>query len=149
MASNKYRTWQVLQTVELGAPAATVWDVVGGFFTIHTWHPDIKSTEVSKEQTQWPAIRRILTFPGQPKTTEELIVLDPRDYRYTYKWHAGEWGERIQQYSAEIRVFDLAMKKRSVMQWSSTFYYFEDALSEFYGNGFKALQQRFPLSTKG
>jgi hypothetical protein len=145
MATKKYRRWQVLQTVELGASAQDVWNVVGGFFTIHKWHPDIKCTEVPRLQTSQPAIRRVLTFPGQPKTTEELIDLCPGDYRYSYKWHAGAWGERVKDYRAEIRVFETELSKRSVLQWSSTFSYYEDALSEFYWNGFRALQQKFPL----
>ena len=142
-----YRHWRVVQTVELGAPAAEVWKVVGGFFTIHKWHPDIHVTEISPEQTDMPELRRILTFPGQPKTTEELILMDNDNYHYRYKWFQGEWGERVQNYFAEIRVFEIAMGERCIMQWSSTFDFTEDALSEFYWNGFRALQRMFPLDS--
>lgn len=147
MTTESYRDWRVVQTVELGASAKTVWDVVGGFFTIHLWHPDITKTKVPVEQTDTKEIRRLLTFPGQPKTTEELVFMDNDDFHYRYKWHAGEWGERIQNYVAEIRVFDIDMGGRCIMLWSSTFRYTEDALSDFYWNGFRALQERFPLGT--
>ena len=145
MASKRYRRWHVLQTVELGANAQTVWDVVGGFYTIHLWHPDIRRTAVPRDQTSQSSIRRVLTLPGQPQTTEELVVMNPRDFRYSYKWHSGAWGEEVQDCVAEIRVFEVELRKRSIMQWSSTFTYYEDALSEFYWNGFRALERRFPL----
>jgi hypothetical protein len=137
-------SWRVLQTVELDAPAAEVWSVVGGFYTIHLWHPDIALTEVPDDQVSQGAIRRILTFPGQPKTTEELILMDNPNCHYRYKWYAGQWGELVKDYVAEIRIFETGVGERAIMQWSSTFTYFEDALSEFYWTGFKALQKRFP-----
>ena len=83
----------MIRTVELGRPAATVWDVIGGFFTIHDWHPDITADGDPADQTTTRQLRRLLTFPGQPKTTEELISMDNDDYHYRYQWHAGAWGE--------------------------------------------------------
>ena len=139
----EYTHWKVAQTVELAAPAADVWAVIGGFYTIHRWHPDIHATEVPPDQTEVGPLRRLLTFPGQPKTTEELIRMDPDDYHYTYRWHAGEWGERVQQYVASLRVIEIDDGRRCLVQWSSTFYSTEDALHEFYWNGFRALQARF------
>jgi hypothetical protein len=66
------RNWRVVRTVVLNSAAEQVWHTVGGFFTIHLWHPDIK-TEIGSDQTSIPEIRRILTFPGQPTTTEQLV----------------------------------------------------------------------------
>jgi Polyketide cyclase / dehydrase and lipid transport len=140
------KQWHVVQTVELGAPAQTVWDLVGGFFTIHKWHPDIAATEVLEDQTDLSAIRRRLTFPGQPKTIEELILMDNDDFHYRYKWHAGEWGERVQHYVASLRIIESEMSKHCIVQWSSTFVCDRDAVSDFYRNGFHALQSRFPFS---
>ncbi len=145
MNNDEYKHWHVIQTVELGASAQEVWDVVGGFFTIHTWHPDIEKTTILPEQTETLEIRRHLTFPGQDATIEQLVMMDNDDFHYQYKWYKGEWGEQVQDYVAHIRVFDLDMGKRCIVQWSSTFYYTEDALSEFYWNGFHELQKRFPL----
>jgi hypothetical protein len=141
------RHWHVVQTVPLGAPARTVWDVVGGFFTIHTWHPDIVATEVLENQTDVSAIRRRLTFPGQPKTIEELILMDNENFHYRYKWYAGEWGERVRNYIASMRVIESEMGRHCIVQWSSTFLYDKDAVSDFYWNGFHALQSRFPFPT--
>jgi hypothetical protein len=143
-----YKDWHVAQTVELGATAQEVWDLIGGFYTIHKWHPDIHQTEVPPEQTETNALRRLLTFPGQPKTTEELIMMDNAGFYYTYRWHAGAWGEQVQKYVASIRVFEIDDGSKCTVQWSSTFYYFEDALHDFYWNGFRELQKRFPLPAK-
>jgi Polyketide cyclase / dehydrase and lipid transport len=145
MSSSGSRDWHIVQTVELGAPATNVWAVVGGFFNIHVWHPDIQLTEFVEDQTKISPIRRLLTFPGQPKTTEQLLLMDNDDFHYRYKWYAGEWGEKVQNYVADIRVFDIDMGIRSIMQWASTFRCTEDAVSEFYQNGFRSLQKRFPL----
>jgi hypothetical protein len=145
MGNSAYKEWNVIQVVELGASATDVWKVVGGFFTIHLWHPDIQLTEVIPDQTREAAIRRLLTFPEQPKTTEELILMDNENLRYRYKWQAGEWGERVKNYVADLRVLEIAVNKRSIVRWSSTFSYTEDAVSEFYWNGFRRLQEMFPI----
>jgi len=142
------RPFHVIQCVELGASAADVWALIGGFYTIHQWHPDIAQTTVPKNQTETGPLRRELTFPGQPITVEELLFQDNANWRYSYKWHAGEWGERVKNYVAEIRVIELEPQRRSLVHWSSTFTYFEDALSEFYWNGFRELQRRFPLGVR-
>jgi hypothetical protein len=138
-----YRDWHVIETVELGAPAQIVWALVGGFFNIHKWHPDIQLTEFVEGQTDMSPIRRLLTIPGQPQTTEQLILMDNDDFHYRYKWYAGQWGERVQNYVADIRVFDVDKGQACIVQWSSTFSYTENAVSDFYWNGFRALQKLF------
>jgi hypothetical protein len=140
-----YQDWHVIRAVEVGAPAADVWDVIGGFFTIHLWHPDIELTEISPTQTDTRQLRRILTFPGQPKTIEELVAMDNDDFHYRYKWHAGDWGERVKDYHASLRVLAGDLDTTSVVQWQSTFSYPTDAISDFYEHGFQALLERFPM----
>ncbi len=139
-----YKDWRVVQSIEVGATAEKVWDVIGGFYTIHEWHPDITELEVIKDQTETRQMRRLLTFPGQPKAIEELVMMDNADFHYRYKWHAGEWGEAIHKYYSDLRVFDLK-GGTSIVQWIATFYYKEDAISEFYQRGFDELLRRFPL----
>lgn len=146
-ASTDYtRHWKVNRTVELGASQEDVWQVVGGFYTIHEWHPDIDLIEIPAEQTKTRELRRILTFPGQPKTIEELLSLDNDDCCYRYKWHAGAWGEAVKDYHATLRVFAGDLDRTCIVQWSSEFDYPSDAISAFYENGFRALRDRFPLS---
>jgi hypothetical protein len=141
----EYRDWHVIRAVELGAPAADVWDVIGGFFTIHLWHPDISLTEISATQTDTRQLRRILTFPGQPKTIEELVSMDNDDFHYRYKWFSGQWGEQVKNYHASLRVLAGDLDATSTVQWQSTFSYPTDAISDFYEHGFQALLDRFPM----
>lgn len=140
--------WQVTRTVQLGASREAVWDVIGGFYTLHHWHPDIQLTEVPPEQVDIRQVRRLLTFPGQPKTTEELVSMDNDDCHYRYKWHAGAWGEAVKNYHASLRVFAGDLGQTCTVQWACEFDYPSDAISEFYQNGFRALAERFPLETK-
>lgn len=145
MTASVERCFRVVQCVELGGAASVVWEVVGGFYNIHTWHPDISKTDVPANQTSMTRLRRELTFPGQPITTEELIAQDNVAWCYKYKWYAGAWGERVKNYHAELRVVEIEPDRRCLVQWSSEFVYTEDAVSEFYWNGFRELQKRFPL----
>jgi hypothetical protein len=144
MTETVYKDWRVVQSIELGASAEEVWEVIGGFFTIHKWHPDITELDIIKEQTETREMRRLLTFPGQPKAIEELVMLDNSNFHYRYKWHAGDWGEMVHKYYSDLRVIDVKGGK-CVVQWVATFYYKEDAISDFYQRGFDELLKRFPL----
>ncbi len=139
----KNKRWKVVRTKVLEASAETIWEIVGGFYTLHLWHPDIQKTEIAAEQTSCKEIRRNLTFPGQPITTEQLVFMNNQDFYYGYKWFAGAWGEEIKEYHSEIRVVDLEVGKKCLMQWTGHFVYTKDALTEFYDNGLNALAQRF------
>jgi hypothetical protein len=144
--------WHVVRTVELGATREQVWELIGGFYTIHLWHPDIALTEVPPEQTTTRQLRRLLTFPGQPKTTEELVSMDNDDCHYRYRWYAGAWGEAVKNYRASLRVFAGDLERTCTVARESEFDYPSDAISQFYLNGFSALRSRFPLPampTKG
>ena len=88
------------------------------------------------EQTKTRQVRRLVTIPGQPKTTEELVSMDNADFHYRYKWHAGEWGEQVKNYQSSLRVFAGDLAETCTVQWFATFDYPSDAISEFYLNGF-------------
>jgi len=148
MQGEDSKHWHVVRTVELGACQADVWEVIGGFFTIHLWHPDIALTEIPVEQAQTRQLRRLLTFPGQPETTEELVSMDNDDCHYTYRWHSGPWGEAVKNYRSSLRVLAGDLDRTSVVQWVGDFDNPSDAISEFYQNGFRALLERFPLTGK-
>lgn len=140
MSDNKeYKDWHVVTTCEVYAPAAEVWEMVGGFYNINQWHPDIAISEVPEDQYKNPYIRRKLTFPGQDPTFEELVFVDNANMFYKYKWHAGQWGEEIQKYHSQIRVIEKEVGQTCIMQWSCVFYYYEDGLTQFYHNGFDGL----------
>ncbi|MFA6083948.1 SRPBCC family protein [Mucilaginibacter sp.] len=148
MENKTYQNWRVVSTVQLGASAEEVWKLVGGFYILPQWHPDITLSEVPEKQPDEKEIRRVLTFPGQAPTVEQLVFMDNENFHYRYKWHAGPWGEQVQQYKAEIKILELDASGNScVVQWSSTFWYFEDALTQFYKNGFDNLLKIFGPAT--
>lgn len=148
MADGDYRHWNVVRTCELAAPRDAVWDLIGGFYTLHHWHPDIALTEIPDGQCDTRQLRRLLTFPGQPKTTEELVMMDNDDCHYRYKWHAGPWGEEVRNYCASLRVLAGDLDRTCIVQWASEFDHPTDAISTFYQNGFRALRERFGASTE-
>lgn len=138
-----YTDWEVVAVCELNSPADVVWRLVGGFYNIHQWHPDIAISEVPKGQSEERDIRRKLTFPGQAPTWEELVFMDNENMRYKYKWFKGEWGEMVQNYHADIQIVETKLNKTCLMKWSSTFFYKEDGLTQFYHNGFDNLVKLF------
>lgn len=146
--ADDYKHWSVVRTAEIAAPRDSVWQVIGGFYTLHHWHPDIALTEIPPEQSDTRQLRRLLTFPGQPKTTEELVMMDNDDCHYRYKWHAGQWGEDVHNYKATLRVLAGDLDQSCIVQWASEFDYPTDAISTFYENGFRALRDMFPGSPK-
>ena len=148
MPTVKNKHWHVVRTVELGASREQVWEVIGGFYTLHHWHPDIALTEIPPEQAKTRQLRRLLTFPGQPKTTEELVSMDNADCHYRYRWHAGPWGESVKNYHASLRVFAGDLQRTCTVAWESEFDFPTDAISQFYQNGFAALSKRFPLKKR-
>jgi hypothetical protein len=143
MSIKEYKNWRVVAVCELNTSAAIVWHLVGGFYNLNQWHPDILICEVPEEQGEERDIRRKLIFPGQTPTWEELVFMDNETMRYTYKWHKGKWGETTQKYHAQIQVIETELDKRCLMQWSSTFYSSEDGLTQFYQNGFENLVSIF------
>jgi len=143
MSTKEYKNWRVVVVCDLNASAAKVWHLVGGFYNINQWHPDIPICEVPEEQGEERDIRRKLSFPGQTPTWEEIVFMDNENMRYTYKWHKGEWGETTQKYHAQIQVIETELDKRCLVQWSSKFYATEDGLTQFYQNGFENLINMF------
>jgi hypothetical protein len=139
-----YRPQHVIRSVELPATADAVWAVVGGFFTLHCWHPDIERTEVVADQTETHAIRRRLFFSGQDPTIEELVALDEVERVSRYRWYAGPWGEIVKNYRACLRVCPADLDRSCLVTWESWFEHPEDAISDFYLRGFAALRRMFP-----
>lgn len=141
--TSNYTDWEVVTVCELYAPADKVWNLVGGFYPIDQWHPDISISEVPEGQAGISEVRRKLTFPGQDPTWEELVFMDNENMHYKYKWHKGTWGELVQKYHADIQIIETKLGESCLMKWSSTFFYKEDGLTQFYHNGFDGLIKIF------
>lgn len=70
-------------------------------------------------------------------------MMDNEDCHYRYKWHAGQWGEEVQNYHASLRVMAGDLDESCIVQWASEFDYPSDGISTFYQNGFRSLSERF------
>lgn len=138
-----YKEWNVVKTVKLDAPAKDVWRVVGGFFNMDLWHPDITRTTPMPDQMELSAIRRKLTIKDQPNPLEQLTFLDNAQMVYKYKGYKGPWGEKVRDYCAEIRVVETKPGEKCMVLWSADFFYSKDVISKFYKRGLKALKKHF------
>ena len=67
----------------LNAPAGKVWDLVGGFDSIHKWLPGVKSVTMKSAKV------RELVLDGGSTVTEELLGESAMPRSYTYSIVAG------------------------------------------------------------
>ena len=70
---------QVVESIEINAPADKVWAIVGDFSGLHKWHPGIQSTEMKSDDL------RILSLAVDKKITERLVERDEEKMELKYK----------------------------------------------------------------
>ena len=141
--NSDYIDWEVITACELNASAAEVWYLVGGFYNIHHWCPDIETSVVQEGQGEDRNIRREIAFPNQPLAWEELEFMDNKNMLYKYKWYKGAWGESVQKYHSQIQVVETELGKKCILKWSAKFFHDSDAITGFYHNGFNFLIEKF------
>lgn len=105
----------VEMTLHLAASAQTVWKRIGGFATLHEWHPTIEQTEMDGAGV---GARRTLFLDGGGKVIERLEDEDPVGRSYTYT--IVESPLPVANYLATIRVEPEGADGCTV-HWSSTF----------------------------
>ncbi|CAF0885106.1 unnamed protein product [Adineta steineri] len=141
--------FNVIQTVRISATADAVWKLIGGFFDIHKWHPQISATEFDDQQT---AIKRRVIFAGEMiDTIEQLQILDDHKREYQYKNVGGNWGRTVQNYDSKLQVMEDDNGRSSIVRWSGSFDSHADLVSDFYRIGLNSLAQLFspPLPCSG
>ena len=106
---------KVAMTQKLAAAADEVWNRIGGFSTIHEWHPAIEHLEA--EGTGVGSTRN-LTIAGGISVVERLVAEDGADRTYTYEML--EAPLPVKDYVATIRVNDDG-GGASIVEWTSTF----------------------------
>lgn len=131
---------KVVRTSDLGLTAEEVWQKIGDFSKLDTWHPTVKALESSTHEGNE---RRALTLPDGAILLEERTDdgSDPFSYSYTII----EGPLPVKDYQAKISV--AATSDGSTITWSSTFE--PDGVPEetakkivagIYVDGFKALR---------
>jgi hypothetical protein len=105
----------VEMSVQLNAPAATVWGFIGGFDALPQWHPAVASSAASNEGGK--TIRR-LGLHGGGTIVEALEHHDDGARRYSYAILSGPLP--VANYRSELSVEEQGAERCRV-RWSSQF----------------------------
>jgi mxaD protein len=132
---------EVKTSAKLNAPAARIWERVGGWGTIHEWHPAIEATAVESDAVGG---HRTITLGDGATIKERLDNMDPGSMTYAYTWI--EHPMPLDEYQGTIRVADNG-DGTSTMHWSSTFVprdapadELRESIAGIYQAGYDALQ---------
>lgn len=109
----------VYQTIDIAAPAATVWDTVKIWDNLHGWHPAFASTQLLSGQNDAVGATRRLTLKDGPSFDEELTGFDPAAMKLRYKI-IGEAPLPITDYDSTIQVLATGPNSSRVV-WRSSF----------------------------
>ena len=94
---------EIKQSVELAAPAETVWEVTGSFSGLADWHPWVESSVL--EAATGGVGRRVTNVggdAGRRELTERLVYFDATAQEYAYSIVAGS--ALLTDYVGRIRV---------------------------------------------
>ncbi|MEQ8823960.1 MAG: SRPBCC family protein [Filomicrobium sp.] len=110
---------KVKESVEINAPAATVWKAIGNFQSLN-WHPAVEKTE--GEGGNEPGAKRTITLKGGGQIFEELVKFDAE--KMTMKYEITDVDVKVlpvKNYSSIMLVEDLGNGK-SKFTWRGAFY---------------------------
>jgi mxaD protein len=109
---------RVVESVEIKAPTAKVWDAVKDFDGLNKWHPGFSADViVSGGNGQLGSVRK-LTIKDGPSFTEKLLSYD--EAGHTYRYQIIESPLPITDYVSRITVRSAGGGMTKVI-WSSTF----------------------------
>ncbi len=141
---------KVSMSLNLSAPAAVVWEAVGGFSTIGSWLPPIASCEADGDAVG--AMRKLTTGDGAV-VYERLDAID--DGARTYSYSITDSPLPLSDYRAVISIAE-GDGGSSTVCWSSEFEPMgapeADAVAVvegIYQAGFDALEERFGAAAPG
>ncbi|CAF1439595.1 unnamed protein product [Rotaria sordida] len=143
--SKSMKRFNVIQTVQIPASADIVWNLIGGFFDIHKWHPQILATEMDDQQPM-PIKRRIIFANEMIDTIEQLDFLDNRRREYQYINVGGNGGKLVQNFKSKLHVIEDNNGQSSIVSWSGSFDSYNDVVSDFYRIGLNSLAGLFSPS---
>lgn len=110
---------KVQESVEINAPIAKVWEVVGNFQDLN-WHPAVEKTEGTGGNE--PGAKRTLTLKGGGLIHEALIKYDAASHKMKYEITDVDVKVLpVKNYSSYLIVEDLGGGKSKVI-WKGAFY---------------------------
>ena len=129
---------RVERWIDLPAPAAEVWALIGPFGAIADWHPAVADAEIVDLEGE---THRHLTLADGEKLLERLV--EEGDHLYRYEIVEGPLP--VEEYRATLTCFSEGSGCR--VFWSSTFESEDPAadalIAGIYEAGLEALQRRF------
>ncbi|MCE7030784.1 SRPBCC family protein [Jiella avicenniae] len=105
---------EVSKSVDIEAAPAAVWQMIGTFCDIETWHPAVTKCELSKDGDKNV---RTLTLPDGAALVEEEVSRDEGAMSYTYAILEGPLP--VANYKSTISV--TGSGEGSTVSWSGTF----------------------------
>lgn len=111
-------TLKVVESVEIKAPAAQVWDAVKDFDGLNKWHPGFSSDVIVSGGNGQAGTVRKLTIKDGPSFTEKLLAYNEAGHSYHYQ--IIESPLPISNYDSHITVRSVGGGLTKVI-WSGTF----------------------------
>jgi len=132
----------VTKTVDIAAPPAKVWSVIGDFCGIGQWHPAIETCALSKDGGK---TLRTLSLKGGGTIVESQTARDDAKMSYTYGIVSGPLP--VSDYSSTLSVAPKA--NGSAVTWTGSFKakgapdaVAVDAIGGIYESGLKAIADK-------
>ncbi|UJR19268.1 hypothetical protein I4U23_022397 [Adineta vaga] len=135
--------FNVIQTIRIGNTVGIVWNLIGRFFYIHKWHPNISMTDQIDEQT------RRISFNGHiiGDSIEQLEILDNQKREYQFRNIGGNFGKLIENYQSKLSVIEDDNGRSSIVLWSCSFDSHYDFITDFYRIGLDSVNSLLSSNT--
>ena len=131
------------RSIDVDAPPATVWALIGGFCAIKDWHPVIATCAVDGKT---PPTRTLLAKDGKTRFVEREMARDDVQHLYSYNFVSSPLPAA--NYFATIRV--VPHGAGSTVLWSGSYIpqdgqekAVNDALAGIYETGLNAIKAKF------
>lgn len=112
---------EVTRSIDIEAPPAAVWALIGDFCAIEKWHPLVKRCTISNsrddDEGKPVAIRRLVAADGLGTIVEVQTMRDEKAMSYSYAFVEGPLP--VSAYNATISVKPNGAKTTVV--WTATF----------------------------
>ncbi len=135
---------EVVRQTRINAPAAEIWDLIGGFNDLPKWHPAVLSSVLSQDDG---ATIRHLVIVGHIRLSERLLSHD--DAARTYRYTIADGPLPVEGYVSTVTVADHGDGTCTVC-WSARFEpagapvdVAVEAIEGIYDSGLNSLADRF------
>ncbi|MCG3201705.1 MAG: IS1595 family transposase ISMpo2 [Gammaproteobacteria bacterium] len=108
---------KVDKQVEIAAPPATVWKMIGNYNHLDVWHPAVAASDLTGSGTSAGDVR-VLTLRDGATITERLVAYSDAERSYTYAIEGSPLP--VDGYVSTLVVLP-GEDGGSVVRWSSTF----------------------------